>query len=229
MNLSVIIPAFNEAKSLPGTIGDIRRYLSARPAIGAWEIVVVDDGSTDGTVAAAAGEGVTLLRLARNSGKGAALVAGARIASGQRVLLMDADSSTPILELDSLLQVAGDADIAFGSRAASGATITAHQPRYRELAGKLGNRLIQLLVLPGVADSQCGFKLVGPAALPILRAVRTQRWGFDVELLAMARAQNLRLREVPVTWRHDPRSAVTLGGYLRTLGEVGKIWWRLKH
>ncbi len=227
MYLSVIIPAFNEAQALPATIADIRRYLVGHPDISRWEVVVVDDGSTDGT-AAAAGEGVILVQLPRNSGKGAALVAGARRATGDWMLLMDADSSTPISELDRLLAASAGADITFGSRAITGAKISRRQPWYRELGGKLGNRLIQLLALPGVQDSQCGFKLVGPAAVPLLRAVRTQRWGFDVELLAMARAQNLRLQEVPVSWRHDSTSAVTLGGYLRTLGEVARVWWRVR-
>ncbi len=228
MNLSVIIPAFNEAQALPLTIADIRRHLASHPQVSRWEVVAVDDGSTDGTADAATGNGVQLVQLERNSGKGAALVAGARRATGDWMLLMDADSSTPISELDRLLAASVGADITFGSRAVAGAQISLRQPWYRELAGKLGNRLIQALALPGVQDSQCGFKLVGPAAVPVLRAVRTQRWGFDVELLAMARAQNLRLREVPVTWRHDPTSAVTLGGYLRTLGEVGKVWWRVR-
>lgn len=228
MNLSVIIPAYNEEQALPRTLSEIQGYLCGLPEVASWEIVVVDDGSTDGTAAAASGEGVRLVKLDRNSGKGAALVAGARQASKDWMLLMDADSSTPIAELQKLAAAAAKADIAFGSRAAAGARITAHQPWYRELAGKLGNRFIQLVALPGVADSQCGFKLVGPAAVPLLRRVRTQRWGFDVELLSMARAHNLRLAEVPVTWRHDPTSAVGFGSYLSTLGEVAKIWWRLR-
>jgi dolichyl-phosphate beta-glucosyltransferase len=228
MNLSVIIPAFNEAQSLAATIADVQRYLRASSEFKTWEIIVVDDGSTDGTAAAAVGEGVQLLQLDRNYGKGAALVAGAKKASGQWVLLMDADNSTSINELDRLGPFVANADIVFGSRAMSGAEITAHQPWYRELAGKLGNLAIRLLVLPDVADSQCGFKLVGPAALPILRAVRTQRWGFDVELLAMARAQHLRLQEVPITWRHDPTSAVGLGSYVGTLWDVVKVAWRLR-
>lgn len=227
MNLSVIIPAFNEAGALPGTLQSIRSHLSQLP-LENWEVVVVDDGSTDGTAAAAVGERVKLVRLPRNVGKGAALVAGANAAAGEWMLLMDADSSTAIAELEKLRAAAGVADIAFGSRAVAGASISRHQPWYREAAGKAGNLLIRALLLPGVYDSQCGFKLVGPRAVPVLRTVRTQRWGFDVELLAMARAQNLTLAEVPVTWRHDPSSAVGVGSYLRTLGEVGRIWWRVK-
>lgn len=227
MDLSVIIPAFNEAGSLPQTLADVRAYLAQLRDVGEWEVVVVDDGSTDGTAAAAAGERTTLVRLHRNSGKGAALVAGSAAARGRWQLLMDADSSTPISEL-AKLRAAGDVDIAFASRAMPGARLEARQPRLREAAGKAGNLLIQLLLLPGVRDSQCGFKLVGPAAVPLLRAVRTQRWGFDVELLAMAKQRNLKLAEVPVTWRHDPTSAVGVGSYLRTLGEVTRIWWRLR-
>jgi len=228
MNLSVIIPAFNEAQSLAATIVDVQRYLRNKNEIKTWEIIVVDDGSTDKTAAAAIGEGVRLLQLNKNHGKGAALVAGAKMASGQWLLLMDADSSTAINELDRLWPFLNTADIVFGSRAVHGAIITAHQPWYRELAGKLGNLAIRLLVLPGVADSQCGFKLLGPAALPILRRISTQRWGFDVELLAMARAQHLRLQEVPITWRHDPTSAVSMRSYFQTLGEVVIIWWQIK-
>jgi dolichyl-phosphate beta-glucosyltransferase len=230
MRLTVIIPAFNEALALPATVASVSSYLESWGR-GEWEIIVVNDGSSDSTAEVAtslASPSIRVLHLERNRGKGAALVAGARSAADGYVLLMDADSSTPIAELAKLWSALQSADIAFASRALSGSSITAHQPWYRELAGKAGNLLIRSLLLPGVADSQCGFKLLAPAALPVLRQVSTQRWGFDVELLAMANAQNLRLAEVPVEWRHDATSAVGIGSYIGTLGEVAKIWWKVK-
>jgi dolichyl-phosphate beta-glucosyltransferase len=230
MRLTVIIPAYNEALSLPGTVLAINNFLSRWHA-DAWQIIIVDDGSIDGTLAVAnnlKGQRVSVISLPRNLGKGAALVAGAQATAEGYILLMDADSSTPISELNKLWKNIESADVVFGSRSLVGSTITRHQPWYRELAGRFGNKIIQVLLLPGVIDSQCGFKLLSPSVLPLLQAVRTQRWGFDVELLSMAKTRGLSILEVPITWQHDDSSAVGVGSYVRTLLEVVRIWWWVK-
>lgn len=230
MDLTVVVPAFNEERGIGETVHSITAYLS-RAWTGQWEVVVVDDASTDGTAAAVqqvADPRVRLLSHQVNQGKGGAIKTGAVAATYDHVLLMDADSSTEITELPKLLNALEGADVAFGSRGIAGHRITVSQPWYRVALGKLGNLVIQLLVLPGVRDSQCGFKLLGPAAVPLLAQLRCRGWGVDVELLGLAKRRGLTLREVPVEWRHDDSSSVTLVGYLRTLAEVVRIALRLR-
>ena len=227
MRLTVIIPAYNEALALPSTIVSVNNFLSRWQA-DTWEVIIVNDCSTDDTKAVAENhksQQVRILNLPKNLGKGAALVVGARAAYDGYILLMDADSSTPISELDKLWSKIKSADVVFGSRSIAGSIITRHQPWYRELAGRVGNKIIQGLLLPGVIDSQCGFKLLAPNVLPLLQGIRTQRWGFDVELLIMAKAHGFSILEVPITWQHDDSSAVGVGSYVRTLLEVVRIWW----
>jgi dolichyl-phosphate beta-glucosyltransferase len=189
MELSLIIPAFNEAQRIGPTLQRVHRFLAARPA--SFEIIVVDDGSADDTLAlvtALAGElpGLRVLCSPANRGKGHAVRLGMLAASGRVRLFSDADGSTPIDELDPLLQaLATGADIAIGSR----------------------YRVVQLVLLPGVADTHCGFKaFTAAAAAHIFTACTVDGWSFDLEVLARARAQGLRIQEVPVRWENDERS-----------------------
>ena len=164
-SLSVVIPAFNEALRLPATLARVRSHLDARQA--SYEIVVVDDGSTDATaeVARAVAAPIVVLRHAQNCGKGHAVRAGMLAARGERRLMTDADLSTPIEELARLeAALAQGFDVAIGSRAVAGARIEVRQPAYREAMGRLFNRLVQALLLPGLHDTQCGFKLFTAAA-----------------------------------------------------------------
>jgi len=174
----------------------------------------VDDGSTDGTAARAARERVRVLRHEPNRGKGYAVRRGMLAATGERRLLTDADLSTPIEEL-AKLQAALDEgyDVAIGSRAIAGARIEVHQPAYREAMGRLFNRLVQVLLLPGLHDTQCGFKLFSAGAAGAAFAPATlDGFSFDVEALYLARQRGLRIAEVPVTWRNDAATRVGLGG-----------------
>ena len=213
-SLSVVIPAFNEALRLPATLARVRSYLDARQP--SFEIVVVDDGSTDATaaVARAGAAPIVVLRHAQNRGKGHAVRAGMLAARGERRLMTDADLSTPIEELAPLeAALAQGFDVAIGSRAVAGARVEVHQPAYREAMGRLFNRLVQALLLPGLHDTQCGFKLfTAAAAAAAFSACRLDGFSFDVEALYVARRRGLRIAELPVVWRNDAATRVGLGG-----------------
>ncbi len=228
MRLSVVIPAYNEALRLPSTLSRVRQHLAARK--GEHEIVVVDDGSTDATaeVARAAGGAVRVLRHQPNRGKGYAARRGMLAATGERRLMTDADLSTPIEELAGL-EAALDRgyDVAIGSRAVAGARIEVRQPAYREAMGRLFNVLVQGLLLPGLSDTQCGFKLfTASAAEAAFAPCRLDGFSFDVEALYVARRRGLRIAEVPVVWRNDAATRVSLGGGGTAFADLLRIRFR---
>ena len=210
MDLSIVIPACNEAARLGATLARIVGYLTARGED--FEVLVVDDGSTDATAevaAAYAGQGVAVQRLGRNRGKGAALRTGVLASRGRQVLLVDADLSTPIEDLERLRPHLAAAPVVLGSRAAPGANVTVHQPAYRELMGRTFNLLIRLLGVGGFKDTQCGFKLLdGAVARQLFADLLIERFAFDVELIWLARKRGLAVAEVGVTWANSPRSSV---------------------
>jgi len=210
--LSVVIPAYNEAERLPETIAKIKRYLIEK----AWpfELIVVDDGSTDETAERAAqaiGTLGSVIRLGRNRGKGHAVRRGMLAATGARRLMTDADLSTPIEDLPKLMARldAGD-EVAIASRALEDSRIEIRQPSFRENVGRLFNAVVQVLVVSGIRDTQCGFKLfTGDAAELIFGATRLDGFAFDVEALYLAKRAGLAVSEVGVTWRNDEATRVT--------------------
>lgn len=209
--LSVVIPAFNEAERLPRTLGRLADYLRAFGR--SHEILVVDDGSSDATAERARAAGATVLRNDKNRGKGHAVRRGMLEARGQRRLMTDADLSTPIEELKRFLETMDRGfDVVIGSRALPGANIEVHQPWFRENMGRLYNLFVRALAVPGLRDTQCGFKLWSAAAArDAFAPARLDGFSFDVEALFLARKRGYRIAEVPVTWRNDAATRVGLG------------------
>lgn len=223
MDLSIVIPAFNEAERLPPSLRSILEHFHGDRR--SWELIIVDDGSTDDTAkrAAAMAPQARIIRHPHNLGKGAAVRTGMLAARGEWRYLCDADLSTPIAELEKLLTYGADADIILGSRRAPGATIGRRQPRWKVWLGQGANMLIQLLVAPGIKDTQCGFKLFHHRTMKIFELQRNNRFGYDFEDIYLARLAGYRLREVPVTWNNDQRTKVRRRDYLITLIELLKI------
>jgi dolichyl-phosphate beta-glucosyltransferase len=221
--LSVVVPAFNEAARLPPTLERIRAYLAASGA--AHEIVVVDDGSTDATADVARAHGATVIRNERNRGKGHAARRGMLAARGARRLMTDADLSTPIEELPRLMARLDEGyDVAIASRAVAGARIEVRQPAYREGMGRLFNLCVRALAVPGIHDTQCGFKLFTAAAAEAsFGPARLDGFSFDVETLFLARRRGLRIAEVPVTWRNDAASRVGAANGFRAFLDLARI------
>ena len=212
-SLSIVVPAYNEAERITPTIEALVGQLAGR---GSYEILVVDDGSTDDTVdvvrrLAEVHPAVAVLPTRPNRGKGHAVRAGMLAARGQVRVMSDADGSIPPSQLDALVAplLAGEADIAIGSRYAAGAQVSNRQPGWRRAWSRLVNRVVQRSLVPGVHDTQCGFKaFTAGAAEAIFRRCRIDGWAFDLEALALAHRLGLRTREVAVSWQDDPRSRV---------------------
>jgi dolichyl-phosphate beta-glucosyltransferase len=232
VDLSMVIPAYNEARRLPPTLARLRDYLEAGPDT--YEVLVVDDGSTDDTVFVAQAVArewpqLEVLTLPQNQGKGAAVREGMLHARGALRAFSDADLSTPIEELPRLRSHLGGAcHVAIASRDAPGSDIQVHQPRWREFMGRTYNRILRLLVLPGIRDTQCGFKLfTSEAAEACFAPLETFRFGFDAEVLVRARRRGWEIAEVPVQWRHVEESRVGgIGDALRMLYDLVMLRFR---
>ena len=215
--LSIVIPAYNEANRLPATLAKIEAYLRRRDLEA--EVIVVDDGSTDSTASIAtslieplADHGRVLRNLV-NLGKGASVRRGMLAARGARILFTDADLSTPIEDIEKLERMLdAGAAVAIGSRALDRQLIEKRQPWPRDLTGRLFNLVVRLFAVRGILDTQCGFKLfTAEVAGPIFAQTRIDRFGFDVEVLAIAVHLGVSISEVPVRWRNHPDTRVTLG------------------
>jgi dolichyl-phosphate beta-glucosyltransferase len=207
----VVIPAYNEARRLPRTLERVCAVLDARGAD--YELLVVDDGSDDGTAELCRAAGHPRLQVLSNEGnrgKGYSVRRGMLAARGRRRLMSDADLSTPIEELPALgARMDEGYDVVIASRALPGARIEVRQPSYREAMGRLFNVLVRVAVLPGLRDTQCGFKLFSAAAAQAaFAATRLDGFAFDVEALYVARRRGFRVAEVPVVWRNDAATHV---------------------
>lgn len=233
IDYSIIIPAYNEEERLEATLVEIGEYVASREM--SAEIIVVDDGSTDATVALARRWAdrfpISVVESPHNRGKGHAVRLGMLAAEGARRVFTDADGSTPIDELEALdkaLDGIGGRGVAIASIAVDGAVVLSPQPRLRSFAGRVGNWLIQLMMLPDVNDSQRGFKLFSAdVAEEVFALAEVDGWAFDVEVLALARHGGFPIVEVPVRWEHRLASRVKASSYVTTLLEVWKIRRRI--
>jgi dolichyl-phosphate beta-glucosyltransferase len=214
-DLSVVIPAYNEERRLEPTLRTYLAYCRRRGLN--VELIVVDDGSTDGTTALVerlAGEfaELRLIRLAQNQGKGYAVRSGIVNARGRRILFADADGATRIEEVERLeAALDAGADLAIGSRVLAAADVKVRTRVHRRIVGRAFHILVGLTGVDGISDTQCGFKLFrGPVAHVLFSRMRTAGFSFDVEVLIMARLCDFDVAEVPVNWTHQPGSRVNL-------------------
>ena len=218
LTLSIVVPAYNEERRLAATLETLCDYLSRQPWD--WEVRVVDDGSGDGTAgiaeAFAAVEPRVVAQREPHRGKGGAVRAGLLAAGSQYRFICDADLSMPIAELPRFLPPeAGEFDIAIGTREGAAARRVG-EPIYRHLMGRLFNHIVRWIALPGIHDSQCGFKMFTAGAVAaVFPLVTVDGWAFDVEVLTIARAKGLRVREVPIEWhyRADSRLSMLRDGF----------------
>lgn len=210
LQVSVVIPSHNEARRLGNTVSHVTDYLTGAGI--EHEIVVVDDGSTDGTgqlVESLAMPHVVLVRHRRNQGKGAAVRSGILASRGAWILLTDADLSTPIEDLHLLTAHRDSTPVVVGSRAVAGARVEPRQPAIRNLLGKSYNRILRLLGLTRLHDTQCGFKLIrGDLGRQLAPEIRTNGFAFDIELLWLCHRSGASIKEVGVRWGHSSPSSV---------------------
>jgi dolichyl-phosphate beta-glucosyltransferase len=235
IRLSVIIPAYNEEMRLPQTLRRSIEYLKAQPYTS--EIIVVNDGSTDGTdrvVREQPSLPVSIRLLAHpdgaNHGKGASVKRGMLEARGEYRLFMDADNSTSLDQVERFWPFFNQGyQVVIGSRALKDSVIGIHQPRYKELLGRFGNWVIRSLAVPGIRDTQAGFKMFAAKEADMIFSLQTlDRWGYDFELLAIARSRNCRICEVPIAWLNAEGSKITLRSYLEVMAEVWHVRQNLK-
>lgn len=227
--LSVIIPAKDEEQRLPATLERVLAYLRRQSY--PYEVVVVDDGSRDGTQGvverfAEIDRTVRGVSYAVNRGKGYAMRQGMLAASGDYLLMCDADLSTPIEEVEKLFAALdGGADVAIGSRAMAGSHLVVRQPPLRELIGRCFNLAVRILAVPGIHDTQCGFKLfTRDAGRDIFARLTVDHWCFDVEALLVARKMAYRIAEIPVTWVNEANTKVNVWrDFLRTVLDLVRI------
>lgn len=211
--LSVVVPAFNEAQRIGETLDDLQRWLHASPYD--WEVRIVDDGSEDETVGlverVAEKDPRVVVQREPHRGKGGTVRAGLLSARGDLRFMCDADLSMPLHELSRFLAVVPSrCDIALGSREGAHATRVG-EPLHRHLMGRAFNALVRHAVLPGISDSQCGFKLfTARAAEAIFSKTTIQGWAFDVEALLIAELQGWKAAEIPIEWHYRPESRVSV-------------------
>lgn len=228
MKLSVIIPAYNEKERIKNTLLDIKKYLSKQNYD--FEIIVVDDGSKDNTVDIISNiENIKLITNKINKGKGGVVKQGMLVAQGNYRLFMDADNSTKINNLDKFWPYFDkNYDVVIASIALQKSKIIEKTGWHRRMLGKYAKYLIQIIMFWRIKDSQRGFKcFTAKAAERIFSKQTIMRWGFDIEILALARLFNFKIKEVPVDWQNIGKSEVNLKSYFKTLLELLKIKWNL--
>ena len=228
--LSIIIPAFNEELRLPTSLDRVGSYISDSGR--STEVLVVDDGSKDNTAQVAESYRTKIPRLrvipnGQNRGKGYSVRHGMLEARGDIVLFSDADLSAPIEEADKLIAALATNDVAIGSRAMDRSLIAVHESAFREFAGIVFNKIVRIVLRLPFVDTQCGFKAFRRERCQIIfEQQRIERFGFDPELLYLARHHGLKATEIPVRWAHSPATKVNmLRDSLQMFVDVFTIRW----
>lgn len=226
--LSVIIPVYNEEKTIKDTLLDVNNFFANKNYNG--ELIIVDDGSIDDTVAIAGKlksiiKNLVILENEKNYGKGYSVKRGILEAKGKYRLFMDADNATRIEQVDSFISFLENGfDIVIGDRSREESRIEKHQPFHRETLGKVGNILIRMLALSGIKDTQCGFKCFSDKfAKDIFPRLTINRWGFDVEILVLAKKFGYKIKSASIVWEDKKDSGVCLKDYILTLADLFKI------
>lgn len=226
--LSIIIPARNEEQRIVETLESISQYIKSQKK--EIEVIVVSNDSTDKTVEVSEAfsskiNNLTVMNISGKGGKGWAVKRGMQKARGDYAVFMDADNATKITEIEKFWKYFEKYDIVIGSRALKSSMLTKKQPWYRQIIGKAGNFVIQALLIPGIKDTQCGFKAFSRKAYTnIFPMLSIYGWGFDIEVLAIARNQGLNVKEEGITWHNDEESKVQpVDAAVSTLKEVFQI------
>jgi len=225
--LTILFPAFNESQRIASTLEKALAW--ARAKLDAYEVLVVDDGSTDGMaglVRQRFAQEVRLVQRAQRGGKGAAIRSGVEAARQPWILVSDADLSIPIEEFEKLWEASPQAPIVIGSKRAPGSHL--EYPLLRRFLGGIGQQLISLCVVSGFHDTQCGFKLYRTDVAQVLfRQQRIDGFGYDFEVLMLARRLGHAVREVPIRCAHKIGGSVRLHTYVSVLAEIVRIRWNL--
>ena len=230
-DISIVIPAYNEEKRIIKSLKTIVEYLDLRSL--SYEIIIVDDGSSDSTLSlvkdfSKSHSRVVYISYENNMGKGFAVREGVKKSEGNLVLFSDADLSTPIKEMEKLIDaIKSGFDISIGSRALASSEIIVSQPFYRKTMGKIFNVLVRLLIFNGIKDTQCGFKcFTRKAAQEIFRRCRINGFSFDVETLLIGKKLGFKRKDIPVQWLNSPESRVNpIKHSLAMVKELFNIRW----
>lgn len=213
--ISIIIPAYNEEKRILPTLKEIYDYLSRQDYT--YEIIIVDDGSSDNTVQLVKdfighnNKGINILMNGENRGKGFSVKRGMLAAKGELIFFTDADLSTPIEEIERCLPYfLNNYDVVIGSRSLPNSDIIIHQPWYREKMGKTFNFMVNMVLVKGIIDTQCGFKgFKKEAARLIFTRCRINGFSFDVEAIFLSQKFDFKIKEVPIRWKNSALSKVS--------------------
>lgn len=222
VEISVVIPAYNEEQDITKTTEEIKNFLKNN--FDNFEIIIIDDCSTDRTLEIIKSiDGVRVLRNLKNHGKGYSVAKGVRASRGELILFMDADNSTKIIELANFLSVIKDYDMVIASRGLKDSDIQVSQNIIKTVLGRFGNLVSRLFIDKDIKDTQCGFKLIKKSAQHLFDKLTIEGFAFDFELIFLAKKYKFRVKEMPVSWVNNFNSAVRWYDYPITMFNLIKI------